>query len=38
MQPGPFNKNIQNQKFYNSIADAVMNINRETEEAKIEDQ
>ena len=37
MQPGPFNKNIQNQKFYNSIADAVMNINRKTEEAKIED-
>ena len=37
MQPGPFNKNTQNQKFYNSIADAVMNINRETEEAKIED-
>ena len=37
MQPGPFNKNTQNQKFYNSIADAVMNINREAEEAKIED-
>lgn len=36
MQPGPFNKNIQNQKFYNSIADAVMNINRKAEEAKIE--
>lgn len=37
MQPDPFNKNIQNQKFYNSIADAVMNINRKAEEAKIED-
>jgi len=36
MQPGPFNKNTQNQKFYNSIADAVMKINREAEEAKIE--
>ena len=37
MQPGPFNKNIQNQDFYNSIADAVMKINREAEEAKIQD-
>ena len=36
MQPGPFNKNTQNQKFYNSIADAVMKINREAEETKIE--
>jgi len=33
MQPGPFN--AKNQKFYNSIADAMAKINQEVEEAKI---
>lgn len=37
MQPGPFNKNIQNQDFYNSIADIVSKINVDIEQAKIDD-
>jgi len=35
MQPGPFN--AKNQKFYNSIADAMAKINADREQARIDD-